>query len=60
MPEGPRCFKWRMVMLSGPVAVEFLLFLMASVTEWGVKGEKPGSSGWVRWILRMILRVVGS
>ena len=33
VPEGPRCFRWRMVMLSGPVAVEFLHFQMPSVTE---------------------------
>jgi len=60
MLKGPRCFKWRIVMLSGPVAVEFLQFLMASVTEWGVKGEKFGSNLCMRWILRIILRVVGS
>ena len=60
VPEGPRCFRWRMVMLSGPVAVEFLHFRMASATEWGEKGEKFGSSLWRRCILRTIIRVVGS
>ena len=33
VPAGPRCFRWRMVMLSGPVAVELLHFSMASATE---------------------------
>ena len=28
-PRGPRCLRWRLVRLSGPVAVEFLDFRMA-------------------------------
>ena len=48
IPRGPRCFNWRYVMLSGPVAVEFLLFLIASLTEWEVKEMKLGYSLWMR------------
>ena len=40
VPDGPRCFRCRMERLSGPVAVEFLLTLMASVVFAGVKGER--------------------
>ena len=35
---GPKCFKWRFDMLSGPVAFEFLRDLMIFVTPKGVKG----------------------
>ena len=44
IPKGPRCFKWRIVLLSAPVSVEFLLFFIASLTEWGVNGVKLRSS----------------
>ena len=47
-------------MLSGPVAVEFLLFLMVSKTDSGVKGLKFMSSLCLLWILRMICLVMGS
>ena len=60
MPRGPRCFRWSIVMLSGPAAVEFLLSLMAFDTESGVKGEKFGSSLWVLWISLMVFLVSGS
>ena len=44
MPAWPRFFRWRVVIPSGPSAVEFLLFLMASATASGVKGVKLLSS----------------
>jgi len=46
MPEGPRCWRWRMVRLSGPAAVEEPDCLMVSETDAGVKGGKEWSKGW--------------
>ena len=48
------------MVLSGPVAVEFLLFLMASATASGVKGVKSCSSLCRLWIFLMICLVDGS
>ncbi len=47
-----------MVRPSGPMAVEFEEFLMASETMEGLKGEKVGSRDLWR-ILRTIFRVEG-
>ena len=40
MPCGPRCFRCRLQMLSGPVLVEFFIFLMMFLTILGVKGDE--------------------
>ena len=58
MPKGPRCLRWRMVRPSGPMAVEFEEFLMASETMEGLKGEKLGSRDLWR-ILWTIFQVEG-
>ena len=44
MPARPKCFRWSMVIWSGPSAVEFWLFLIASTTAAGEDGKKLGSS----------------
>ena len=36
-PFGPRCFKCRFDISSGPMALDDLAFLMASSVAWGVK-----------------------
>ena len=46
MPEGPRCFRWRMLRLSGPRALEVPEAAMADCTSSGVKGEKSLLRGW--------------
>ena len=38
MPEGPRCLRCTLVMLSGPVAVELLAVLIADRTCSSVNG----------------------
>ena len=45
MPCWPKCFRCRLQMLSGPVLVEFLIFLMVFLTIVGVKGDELCSSG---------------
>ena len=35
---GPKCFRWRFDILSGPVAFEFLRDLMIFITSKGAKG----------------------
>ena len=59
MPLGPRCFRWRIVILSGPAAVEFLHFRIVSATMCGEKGFRLLFSLWVAWILRIVFLVVG-
>ena len=44
IPCGPRCFRCRIVRLSGPVAVEFLEVRMAFPIAMGLKGRISGSS----------------
>ena len=45
MPEGPRCLRWRMVRLSGPVALEVPDFFMADKVSAVVKKGKEWSRG---------------
>ena len=60
MPDRLRLFWCRIERFSGPVAVEFLLYFMASVVFAGVKGETEWSN-WCSWCrLRSVLRSSGS
>ena len=40
MPCGPKCFRCRLLMPSGPVLVEFFAFLMVFRVSSGVNGVK--------------------
>ena len=45
MPFGPRCLRWRIVVLSGPAALEFLQFRIVSATADGLN--------WFRFLLSL-------
>ena len=52
-PCGPRCFRCKLHMLSGPELVVFFAFLMLFWTLEGVKGDEVWSSGTVRLCLEL-------
>ena len=57
MPAGPRCLRWSVVKLSGPIAVELRLLPIAVSTDSGVNGVKLLSS-LCFWCIRRIIRLV--
>lgn len=58
---GPRCFRWKFEMRSGPSAFEFLMFLMISATSACVKGDATlsGFSFFSRLMIFLLLGWVG-
>ena len=45
MPLGPRCFRWRLEMPSGPVELVFFDLAIALAVSSDVKGQKLWSIG---------------